>query len=169
MHVNDAGTRAGQPSWSGRPPNFARHRIEEIMRRLSDIICNQDPLIMPQTQTVKAACRQMSERRAGSVLVTDEKGALVGIFTGRDAVCGVLAKGKSASKTVLGQVMTPNPVTMSPDCTAIDALRLMWDGGFRHVPLVQGDRVLGVVSRGDFKGVEHDRLEEERELWEHMR
>jgi len=139
------------------------------MRRLSDIICNQNPLIMGQMATVKAACQQMKERRAGSVLVTDEKGNLVGIFTGRDAVCNVLAAGKSASKTTLKQVMTHNPTTMKPNLTAIDALRLMWDGGFRHVPLVEGGRVHGVVSRGDFKGDEHERLEEERELWEHMR
>jgi CBS domain-containing protein len=139
------------------------------MRRLSDIICNQDPLKMPQSATVKSACRQMSERRAGSVLVTDDEGALVGIFTGRDAVCGVLAKGRDPAKTTLRQVMTPNPVTMSPDKTAIDALRLMWDGGFRHIPLVLEDKLFGVVSRGDFKGDEHGRLEEERDLWEHMR
>ena len=139
------------------------------MRRLSDIVCNQDPLIMPETSTVKAACQQMSDRRTGSVLVTNEIGVLVGIFTGRDAVCGVLAKGKNASKTLLGQVMTCKPVTMSPENTAIDALRRMWDGGFRHVPLMQGSKVVGCVSRGDFKGDERGRLDEERELWEHMR
>jgi CBS domain-containing protein len=97
------------------------------MRRLSDIICNQYPLIMPQTETVQAACQQMSELRTGSVLVVDENGSLVGIFTGRDAVCGVLAAGKDASKTALGEVMTRNPMTMSPNETAIDALRLMWE------------------------------------------
>jgi CBS domain-containing protein len=110
----------------------------------------------------------MSDRRAGSVLVTDERGAQAGIFTGRDAVCKVLAAGKDSSTTTLGEVMTANPVTMVPGMTAIDALRLMWDGGFRHVPLVDGDRLLGVVSRGDFKSDEHQRLEWEVELWEHM-
>jgi CBS domain-containing protein len=65
--------------------------------------------------------------------------------------------------------MTNDPTTMSPDKSAIDALRLMWDGGFRHVPVVKGGRLAGVVSRGDFKGCEHDRLDEERGLWEHMR
>jgi CBS domain-containing protein len=65
--------------------------------------------------------------------------------------------------------MTSNPATMSSDQTAIDALRLMWDGGYRHVPLVKDGKVLGVVSRGDFKGLELDRHEDERELWEHMR
>jgi CBS domain-containing protein len=139
------------------------------MRSLSDIVCKQDPLVMPQAATVKSACQQMSDRRAGSVLVTDEQGALAGIFTGRDAVCKVLAAGKDSSMTTLREVMTANPVTMSPGMTAIDALRLMWDGGFRHVPLVDGDRLLGVVSRGDFKSDEHQRIEWERELWEHMR
>ena len=47
--------------------------------------------------------------------------------------------------------------------TAIEALRLMWDGGFRHIPIVDRGKLLGVVSRGDFKGTERDRLEEERE------
>jgi CBS domain-containing protein len=65
--------------------------------------------------------------------------------------------------------MTAQPTTMPPDNSAIDALRLMWDGGFRHLPVVKGGKLLGVVSRGDFKGVEQDRLDEERELWEHMR
>jgi len=139
------------------------------MRQLSDIVCNQHPLVMRETATVKAACEEMSACRAGSVLVTDPKGALAGIFTGRDAVCNVLAKGKSAARTTLKQVMTPNPVTMSPDKTAIDALRLMWDGGFRHVPLVSDGKIVGVVSRGDFKGDEQERLDEEREIWEHMR
>jgi CBS domain-containing protein len=139
------------------------------MRRLSDIICNQHPLVMPQTTTVKAACEQMRDRRTGSVLVTDRSGALVGIFTGRDAVCGVLAEGRDATRTQLNEVMTKNPMTMSPKKTAIDALRLMWDGGFRHVPLLMEKKIAGIVSRGDFKGDEHGRLEEERELWEHMR
>jgi hypothetical protein len=46
---------------------------------------------------------------------------------------------------------------------------MMWDGGFRHVPVVKDERLIGVVSRGDFKGCEQDRLDEERELWEHLR
>jgi len=139
------------------------------MRRLSDIVCNQNPLVMPPDATVKSACQHMSERGAGSVLVVDEGGRLVGIFTGRDAVRRVLAAGKSPARTCLAEVMTANPVTMTPDKTALDALRRMWDGGFRHIPLVEGAKIHGVVSRGDFQGDEHSRLEEERELWEHMR
>lgn len=139
------------------------------MRRLSDIVLNQHPVTMPEAALVKDACRKMRDAHVGSVLVTGAKGELKGIFTGRDAVYRVLAAGKSAGATKLAEVMTPGPETMSPDRTAIDALRLMWDGGFRHVPVVKDGRILGVVSRGDFKAHENDRLEEERELWEHMR
>jgi len=139
------------------------------MRQLSEIVCNQHALIMSETETVKSACGKMREQRVGSVLVTDAKGMLTGIFTGRDAVCRVLAAGKSAARTQLRHVMTPKPTTISPQGKAIDALRLMWDGGFRHVPLVEDDKIIGIVSRGDFKGAEHGRLEEEREIWEHMR
>ena len=139
------------------------------MRRLSDIVLNQDPLTMPVSTTVVAACREMRDRRLGSVLVTGQDGSLVGIFTGRDAVGRVIAAGRNGTTTTLDEVMTPDPDTMLPDATAIDALRLMWDGGFRHIPVVKEGRIVGIVSRGDFKDTEQDRLDEERELWEHMR
>jgi CBS domain-containing protein len=139
------------------------------MRRLSDIILNQNPLELAATTSVQDACAQMSKRRIGSVLVIDESGSLSGIFTGRDAVHRVIALGKNADHTVLVDVMTSKPVTMPPDKSAIEALRLMWDGGFRHLPVVDDGRILGVVSRGDFQGSEKDRLDEERNLWEHLR
>ena len=139
------------------------------MRRLSDIIFNQNPLILSQDASVKEACILMNDRRAGSVMAMDEGGRLAGIFTGRDAVCRVLAQGKDATRTKLAEVMTVNPDTLSPEQTAIDALRIMWDGGYRHLPVVKEGKILGIVSRGDFKADEQDRLEEERNLWEHMR
>ena len=139
------------------------------MRQLSEIVWHQSPLTLPPHATVQRAAREMASRRVGAVLVTDAKGRLLGIFTGRDAVNRILADGKPASRTRLEDVMTRNPTTMTPKATALDALRLMWDGGFRHVPVVADGKLMGVVSRGDFCAAERDRLEEERELWEHMR
>jgi len=139
------------------------------MRKLRDIVLEQQPVTMNETASVRAACERMRDAQVGSVLVTSDTGRLVGIFTGRDAVCRLLAEGRDAVTTTLDQVMTPNPTTLSPDQTAIDALRLMWDAGFRHVPLVRNGKILGVVSRGDFKGFEYTRHEDERDLWEHMR
>jgi CBS domain-containing protein len=139
------------------------------MRKLSDVTLDQDPLVLQGSTVVIEACRQMADRRAGSVAVVDEGGRLVGIFTGRDALTRVLGCGRDATTTCLIDVMTRDPETLSPDQTAVDALRLMWDGGFRHLPMVKDGKVVGVVSRGDFKGMEFDAHERERDLWEHMR
>ncbi|HWA81648.1 MAG TPA: CBS domain-containing protein [Acetobacteraceae bacterium] len=57
---------------------------------------------------------------------------------------------------------------MPPGSTAIDALRLMQDGGFRHMPVVADGVVVGIVSRGDFRGLELDRLDEETGIWERI-
>lgn len=135
---------------------------------MAEIIRNQKPLTLPPGATVQEACRHMHRRKVGAVLVVDEKQGLVGIFTGRDAV-RVLAQGKSADTVPLRQVMTRKPATLPPRHTAIDAMRTMRDGGFRHVPVVADGVVIGVVSRGDFRGLELDRLDEETGIWERMR
>ncbi len=137
-------------------------------RMLSYIIKDQQPLVLSAEDTVQDACRQMCDRRAGSVLVTDLQGALCGIFTGRDAV-RFLSCGIDPTSVPLEKAMTRNPVTISSEGRAIDALRVMCDGGFRHVPVVDDGRIWGVVSRGDFKGMEIDRLDEEEHLWECIR
>jgi CBS domain-containing protein len=138
------------------------------MRQMSEIVRDQDPVMMSPRSSVKHACQRMRERRVGAVLVTDRNQRLVGIFTGRDAVCRVLAEGRDAAKTTLAEVMTANPRSIPPAKPAIDALRLMSDGGFRHVPVVDGDTVVGIVSHGDFRGLETARLDEETGLWERL-
>jgi CBS domain-containing protein len=142
--------------------------IAMTYRHMSDIVRNQKPLILPARTPVKDACAEMRNRRVGAVLVTGGEGRLVGIFTGRDAVCRVLAEGKDPVATSLADVMTPHPDTMPPGTSAIEALRRMEDCGYRHIPVVENDKVVGVVSRGDFKGVEIDRLDEETGLWERI-
>jgi CBS domain-containing protein len=138
------------------------------MRAMSEIVRDQKPLTLSPKATVKHACQRMRERRVGAVLVTDKDHRLVGIFTGRDAVCRVLAEGKDSAETTLAEVMTRDPCTMPPTNSAIEALRLMRDGGFRHVPVVADGQVVGVVSHGDFRGLEAARLDEETGLWERL-
>lgn len=137
-------------------------------RKLADVIWDQKLLTLGEQASVQDACRCMWENRAGSVLVVDATQRLIGIFTGRDAVRR-LAEGKSAETTPLAQAMTRNPVTLAPTAHAIDALRQMSDHGFRHLPVVEEGKILGVVSRGDFKGIEIDRLDDEDHLWECVR
>jgi|LNFM01.1.fsa_nt_gb CBS domain-containing protein len=134
-------------------------------RKLSLIVKDQAPLTMQATATLQEASRRMWDKCVGSVLIVDEQDALIGIFTGRDAV-KALAHGRNPATTTLNDVMTKNPITITPDKRAIDALRAMGDGGFRHLPIVEGNRIKGIVSRGDFRGPEIDRLDFEQHLWE---
>ncbi len=138
------------------------------IRQMYEIVRNQNPLVLPPSATVKHACQCMRDRRVGAVLVTRDDRQIVGIFTGRDAVARVLAEGKDPAKTSLAEVMTREPDTMAPGKTAIDALRLMQARGYRHLPVVKNGQVVGVVSRGDFRGLEQDRLDEETGLWERI-
>jgi CBS domain-containing protein len=138
------------------------------MRKMSDIVRNQNPVTLPPEATVQEACRHMRERYVGAVLVTEGDRRLVGIFTGRDAVHRVLAEGKDAARTRLAEVMTRDPKTLPPGRAAIEALRLMEDSRIRHLPVVDGGRVVGIVSRFDFSGLELDRLDEETGLWERI-
>ncbi len=137
-------------------------------RTIADIVADQTPLVLAAHETVQQACKCMCERCAGSVLVIDDQRRLSGIFTGRDAV-RTFAEGKVAAVTTLAQAMTPNPTTIAPESRAIDALRAMNDGGFRHLPVVENGKIWGIVSRSDFKGMEIDRLDEETQLWECIR
>jgi CBS domain-containing protein len=137
-------------------------------RKLADVIKVREALVLAERETVQQACRRMWERRIGSALVVDDQKRLTGIFTDRDAV-RTLAEGKNAEVTTLAQAMTPNPITITPNSHAIDALREMSNRGFRHLPVVESGRIWGVVSRGDFKGMEIDQLDEEDHLWECIR
>jgi CBS domain-containing protein len=137
-------------------------------RKLVDIVRDQKLLALTEHDTVQQACRQMFENGTGSVLVIDDDQRLTGIFTGRDAV-RTLAGGKNAEVTTLAQAMTPSPITITASSRAIDALREMSNRGFRHLPVIEDGKILGVISRGDFKGMEIDGLDEEDHLWECIR
>ncbi len=135
-------------------------------RSMSEIVRRQDPVMLPTTATVQEAASAMRARRVGAILVVALDGRLAGLFTGRDAVARVLAEARDPRTTYLREVMTPDPDTLKPDAHAIDALRMMRDGGYRHVPVVSGGRPVGIVSHGDFEGLERARLDRETGFWE---
>ena len=102
-------------------------------------------LTAPPDMVVSEAAKRMAAKNTGAVLVV-ENALLVGIFTERDAVFRVLAKGLDATTTPLRAVMTSDPATLGPGKSYGHALLLMQDKGFRHVPVVEGDNVLGIIS-----------------------
>jgi len=99
------------------------------------------------TTTVAEAATVMGERRIGSALVMDGD-RLLGIFTERDIV-RALGQHFDAAGHEVSEWMTPDPVSVAPGTQVEDALKLMLDRGFRHLPVSEGDRVLGVVSMRD--------------------
>lgn len=137
-------------------------------RTMAEIIRDQRPLAMLPEATIAEACAAMHGRRVGAVLVTDRSGRLQGIFTGRDAV-RCLAQGCDARHTRLCEAMTADPVTLAPEQSAIEALRLLDNCGFRHLPVCRDGKVVGIVSRYDFRAMEHARLDEESGFFEVLR
>lgn len=98
----------------------------------------------PQT-TVSDAARLMASKNAGAILVIAND-SLVGIFTERDVVFRVIAKGLDAKTTQLSEVMTAAPKTLGPGKSYGHALLLMQENGFRHVPVVENGRAIGIIS-----------------------
>jgi CBS domain-containing protein len=136
---------------------------------MPEVVHDQKLVELPGTATVREAARLMAARNIGSVLVTAREGQLEGILTERDILCRIVAPGRDPDHTRLHEVMTKDPDTIGPDAPAIEALRCMRDGGYRHLPVVDdGGRLVGIVSRGDFYGDEKTRLEDETRLWEIM-
>jgi len=113
-----------------------------------DVIREQRLVTLSTDDTVHAAVDLMAERRIGAVPVVD-KGRLVGIFTERDVVTRVVRGSHDPQETTLGTVMTPDPETLAPGDTVREALDLMQEGHFRHLPVLDGDRLIGIVSIRD--------------------
>jgi CBS domain-containing protein len=118
------------------------------IRSLRTIVAKQQPITAPKFASVLEASRTMKLHNVGALLVVDGT-RLAGIFTERDALFRVLAAGLDAARTPLADVMTTQPQTIHPDEPFVQALRVMYRGHFRHLPVVEFDRPLGMVSVRD--------------------
>jgi len=118
------------------------------LRSLRSIVANQPPVIAEKSVTVLEAAVLMKRQGKGALLVV-EGARLSGIFTERDALFRVIAAGRDPVTTKLADVMTPQPQTMHPDEPFVKALRIMHKRGFRHLPVVEHGRPLGIVSARD--------------------
>ena len=114
-------------------------------------------------KSIRAVAAHMRDNDEGVVLVVaPEDGKLLGICTERDLAFKVLAAGLDATSTPVGSVMTANPQTIHPEKPFGHALHLMYEGGFRHLPVVLPDgRPIGVLSSRDALGLEVVRFSEE--------
>jgi len=99
--------------------------------------------------SVREAARVMTRANCGSVLVMEPPDLLLGILTERDLMTRVLARGLDPDVATAREVMTPNPICVAPETPVSDAVVLMLERGFRHLPLVSGSKILGVFSVRD--------------------
>jgi CBS domain-containing protein len=99
---------------------------------------------LPQTAVSKVA-KLMAGKNVGAAMIV-ENDRLIGIFTERDVVMRVVARGLDARTTPVADVMTPAPVTITPEKSFGYALLLMHEKGFRHLPVIENDRLIGIVS-----------------------
>lgn len=118
--------------------------VHEVMRRKGSEIAVIEP-----DETIDVAVEWMTARHVGSLLVMSD-GRLVGILTERDLLVRVLAARRDPMTTAVQDVMTRQPiVVIGPHDTVAEALSLITRTRCRHLPVVDGDRILGVVSAGD--------------------
>ena len=99
-------------------------------------------------ETVFTALQQLSDKNVGALLVMDED-RLLGMFTERDYSRKIILKGRSSRDTKIGEVVSAPVLTVSPEHTVEECMRLMTDHRVRHLPVLEGGKVVGIVSIGD--------------------
>lgn len=105
-------------------------------------------VILDSNAAAMDAARAIEQNRIGAVVVQD-KGHIVGIVTDRDLAVRVLGRGHDAASTKIAEVMTPFPATLTPNDSLADAVWLMQERNVRRIPLVEGERVVGMVTLDD--------------------
>jgi CBS domain-containing protein len=118
-------------------------KVREVM---TQVVLTAEPGI-----TIAEVASLMAQRRVGSALVLEHE-QMIGIFTERDIV-KALSQDASAIHQAIVHWMTRSPQTISSDATVEEALRRMLDGGFRHLPVMDDDRLVGMLSMRDLSRV----------------
>ena len=125
------------------------------MRQIGEIIEGHPFFHVPSTTTVRDAARTMSDRNIGAIAVLDS-GKLVGIFSERDVLTRIVAEGRNPDDTRIETVMTKDIIVASPTDDLNEALQKMHECKCRHLPVVQGGKLVGMISIRDLLQVDDD-------------
>lgn len=126
---------------------------------IPDIVKDQSIHALSPDRTVVEAAKLMANRDVGAIVVIDEEGRLAGILSERDITRRVITKGMDPKKTTIADIMTANPDTVRPDDSALEALEIMRVRHYRHLPVVDDGKVVGMVSVRDLYEVMKEELE----------
>ncbi len=138
--------------------------VRDILSRDTLVACSPDT-------SVREAARRMAEHVCGSIVVLDGD-TLVGIFTERDLLSRVVATGRDPDRTAVAEVMTRSPDAIEAEAPVKEAIRRMDEFCYKHLPVIDGGRVIGVVAVedipiGELVGMSAE-LEERHRLAERM-
>lgn len=122
-------------------------KVKELLGKKGHDVYSVSP-----DSTVFAALQLMAEKEIGSVVVLEEE-KLVGIMSERDYARKVILKGKSSEETLVRDIMSSKVIHTNPDAKVAKCLGLMTKNKFRHLPVLEGDRLVGILSITDVKGV----------------
>jgi CBS domain-containing protein len=134
-------------------------KVSDILKMKGHAVFSVDPGI-----TVYRAIELMCEKNIGGLLIV-ENNKLVGIFTERDYARKLILKGKSSKDTLIKELMTPNPFTVSSDNSIEDCMVLMSSKHIRHLPVMDGTELTGLISIGD---VVKQIIEDQKSIIQHL-
>ena len=131
------------------------------MQRIVDLVKDRDVYFVETSRSVLDTVRFMAEKNIGAVAVVRGE-ELVGIFSERDLMKRVVAQGKNPSATTVEEVMTADPLVVSPQEEITDCMRMMKEHSFRHLPICDGRKLKGLLSLRDL--LLHDLVEKDGEI-----
>lgn len=134
-------------------------KVRNILHNKGNAIFSVEPTTM-----VYRAIEVMCEKNIGGLLIVEDK-KLVGIFTERDYARKLILKGRSSKDTPIRELMTSNLVTVTPDTSIDDCMRVMTGRKIRHLPVLENDQLVGLISIGD---VVRFVIDEQKSIIEHL-
>ena len=134
-------------------------KVKNILDSKGKVVYSVEPSVM-----VLKAIELMCDKNIGGLLITEGE-KLVGIFTERDYARKLILKGKSSKDTPIGDLMTRNPFTVTPENTIEDCMKLMTDKHIRHLPVEEDGKLVAMISIGD---VVKQIIAEQKSIIEHL-
>lgn len=119
--------------------------------KLSEVLLNKgsEVYLLKSDDTIARAATTLTEKKIGAVLVEDSKGAIVGILSERDIVGGMGPHGADLHDILISELMTTDLIRCTGQDTVLHAMAMMTDRRIRHLPVFDGDKLVGVISLGD--------------------
>ena len=138
------------------------------MTKLDDFLKlnkNKQIWTISKDQNVKQALILMSEKNIGAIIIVDNNGFPIGIFSERDYARKIILKGKSSKDTLLDEVMTKELITVTRDYKIEQCMEIMIEKKIRHLPVLEDKKIVGIVSIGDLLKIV---VKEQKELIDHL-